>query len=60
MTLVPAFYSLNEIHKPATHRVYHNNNACPPGRDIPQKERLLGTGSYRLCEDCNKLNAKGS
>jgi hypothetical protein len=43
MTLVPAFYSLNEIHKPATHRVYHNNNACPPGRDIPQKERLLGT-----------------
>jgi hypothetical protein len=59
MTLVPAFHSVNEVLKPPAHRVYHNNNACPPGRDIPLKERLAGTGSYRLCEDCNRLNAQG-
>jgi hypothetical protein len=59
MTLVPAFHSINEGQKPPARRVYHNNDACPPGRDIPLKERLTGTGSYRLCEDCNKLNAQG-
>ena len=59
MTLVPAFHSINEGQKPPVRRVYHNNDACPPGRDIPLKERLTGTGSFRLCEDCNKLNAQG-
>jgi hypothetical protein len=59
MTLVAAFYSINEATKPVTHRVHHNNNACPPGRDIPLVERLNGTGGYRLCEDCTRLNAQG-
>jgi hypothetical protein len=54
-----AFYSINEIHKPAGNRVYHNNSACPPGRDIPEAERRPGTGGYRLCHDCEKLNTRG-
>ena len=52
MAKVPAFYSVNEANKPANKQVYHNDNACPPGRDIPQNERRTGTGGYRLCEDC--------
>jgi hypothetical protein len=59
MTTVPNFYSINEVNKPVGNRVYHNNNACPPGRDIPQNERRVGTGNYRLCEDCARLNAQG-
>ena len=59
MTLVPAFFSVNETLKPATNRVHHNNNACPPGRDIPSWERKIGTGGYRLCEDCQRLNNQG-
>lgn len=59
MTLVPNFYSVNEAQKPVHHRVYHNNNACPPGRDIPTWERKLGTGGYRLCEKCEQFNNEG-
>lgn len=54
MAKVPAFYSVNEVKKPAQNRVYHNDDACPPGRDIPANERRPGTGGYRLCEGCQK------
>lgn len=56
MPTVPAFYSINEAKKPAANRVHHNNGACVPGRDIPANERKPGTGGYRLCDDCIKLN----
>jgi hypothetical protein len=59
MTLVAAFHSVNEKDKPASQRVHHNNNACPPGRDIPSWERKSGTGGYRLCEDCQRLTREG-
>lgn len=54
MTKIVSFYSVNEVKKPEAKRVYHNDNTCPPGRDIPQNERRDGTGGYRLCEDCQK------
>jgi hypothetical protein len=56
MARVPTFYSVNEVKKPAANRVHHNNNACAPGRDIPQSERRSGDGGYRLCDDCKKLS----
>ena len=56
MPQVPPFHSVNEIKKPLAKRVYHNNNTCPPGRDIPTHERRSGTGGYRLCEDCAQRN----
>ena len=59
MTYVSPFYSVNEVNKPASERVHHNNNACVPGKDIPQNERRTGTGNYRLCEKCDDLNRKG-
>lgn len=54
MAKVAAFYSVNEEKKPYANRVYHNDDTCPPGRDIPAHERKPGTGGYRLCEDCKK------
>lgn len=59
MTLVATFYSVNEVQKPTNQRVHHNNNACPPGRDIPSWERKAGSGGYRLCERCDNLNSQG-
>jgi hypothetical protein len=59
MSKVAEFYSINEASKPADKRVHHNNDACPPGRDIPANERRSGTGGYRLCNDCANLNAQG-
>jgi hypothetical protein len=56
MPYTPAFYSINETKKLPSNRVHHNNSTCPPGRDIPQQERKLGDGGYRLCDDCRKLN----
>jgi hypothetical protein len=59
MPSVAAFHSVNEVKKPAHNRVHHNNSACPPGRDIPASERQSGTGGYRLCDDCDRLNRQG-
>lgn len=59
MTSVAAFYSINEAKKPQEKRVHHNNSACPPGRDIPESERRPGSGSYRICDDCTRLNNEG-
>jgi hypothetical protein len=59
MSQTAAFHSINEDKKPANQRVHHNNNACPPGRDIPSWERRAGTGGFRLCQDCQNLNYQG-
>ena len=56
MTRMAAFYSVNEVKKPVDERVHHNNNACRPGQDIPRNERRDGTGGYRLCKICQRLN----
>ena len=55
MAKVAAFHSVNEAKKPAANRVYHNNDSCRPGQDIPRNERVAGTGGYRLCDHCQKL-----
>jgi hypothetical protein len=59
MPAVADFYSINEAKKPEANRVYHNNGACPPGRDIPQHERHAGRNGYRLCHDCAERNRQG-
>src|SRR5579885_1746514 len=59
MPRVPAFYSINEALKAPQHRVHHDNSACPSGRDIPSWERRPGTGGYRLCENCDRLDREG-
>jgi hypothetical protein len=55
MSKVPPFHSVNEEKKTVDHRVYHNDNSCPSGRDIPKNERVVGTGGYRLCMHCRNL-----
>ncbi len=59
MPKTPSFHSVNEDKKPAAGRVYHDNSACPPGRDIPVNERRPGSNNYRLCHDCGTLNNQG-
>ncbi len=56
MARVADYYSVNEAAKPVQNRVYHNNNACPSGRDIPQSERRPGRNGYRICEHCDRLS----
>lgn len=52
MAKVEAFHSVYEYKKPAGRGIYHNDDTCPLGRDIPRHERVGGTGGYRLCQDC--------
>lgn len=59
MPIVAGFYSVNEGKKPPQERVYHDNSACPLGRDIPPHERHTGTRDYRLCDDCRNLDIRG-
>lgn len=56
MAKIDPFYSVNESTKPADNRRHHNNDQCPPGRDIPTSERKQGTGGYKLCEHCADLS----
>ncbi len=53
MAKVPNYYSVTEASKPAANRVYHDNNDCRAGRDIPLHQRRIGDGGYRHCEDCD-------
>lgn len=57
MPKVVAYRSVTQAAKPAAHRIYHDNDRCFPGRDIPQHQRLEGDGGYRLCSDCARLGA---
>jgi hypothetical protein len=59
MPKVAEFYSINEAKKPLEKRVYHDNNACAPGRDIPANERQPGKGGYRHCDDCTRESNQG-
>ena len=54
MPYVTPFYS-NRPHDPP---VYHDNR-CGPSTEIPQANRLPGTGGRRRCDDCAKMNADG-
>jgi hypothetical protein len=52
MTRVTPYYSVNEDAKPEDERVYHTDNQCRVGREIPKNERCYGTGGYHPCKDC--------
>jgi len=57
--IVPAFHSVNEVKKPVGKQVHHNNSNCAAGRDVPTWERQIGTGGYRLCDDCQRETNAG-
>jgi hypothetical protein len=52
MGRVSPYHSVNESKKPTDKRVYHTDDQCRAGRDIPHNERLPGTGGYPHCKDC--------
>ena len=56
MPRVSAFHSIFESRKPPYQRVYHDNDACPLGRDISERERQTGSGGHRECIQCERLN----
>jgi len=60
MPKVPNFYSMNELLKPLIDRVYHNNEACAPGREISTIDRREDSAIDRLCGDCEMLNAEAN
>ena len=60
MSTVPQFHSINEFLKPLVDRVYHDNEACAPGREITAIDRREDGSSYRLCDDCKMLNTQGN
>jgi hypothetical protein len=57
---VPNFYSINELLKPLIDRVYHDNGACAPGREISAIDRREDSTIYKLCGDCKMLNTQGN
>lgn len=52
MAKVPAYHSSN----PSDPDVYHDHDDCPPGSQIPQRNRRSGTGDYRRCEVCKSMD----
>jgi hypothetical protein len=60
MSKVPDFHSINELLKPFVDRVYHNNKACAPGREVSAADRREDSSIYQLCDDCRMLNTQGN
>jgi hypothetical protein len=51
-----AAYHTNSLEYPPSHRnVYHNDDACPYGKDIKSWHREPGTAGRDLCKECQKL-----
>jgi hypothetical protein len=36
-------------------QLYHDNDACPIGREFPQERRAPGDGGYQRCPECAAL-----
>jgi hypothetical protein len=49
MAKVKPFHSKNR-------EVYHDNNKCGAGAEIPHYDRIPGTGGLRQCKNCKKLD----
>jgi uncharacterized protein YehS (DUF1456 family) len=60
MPSISDFHSINELLEPLVDRVYHNNEACAPGREIAAIDRREDSSIYRLCGDCKMLNTQGN
>jgi len=56
MPTVSDFHSISELLKPLVDRVYHNNEACAPGREISALDRREDSSLFRLCGECQMLN----
>ena len=56
MPAVTPFHWKNEAEKPGQKRVHHTNDACDDGRKIATGERVEGTGGFRRCVDCSRLD----
>lgn len=59
MPAMSPVHSVNEAAKPLSQRVYHNNSNCGAYKAIPLRDRVPGTGNYRLCHDCTQENNLG-
>jgi len=49
---VAPFHSSN----PTDPDVYHDDDRCPSGQQIPPRNIVTGTGGQRKCLTCRKLN----
>ena len=58
MPTIPSYYWIRENTKAIPERNFHNNSFCEVGKAIPRSDRRLGTGTYRLCRECEDLNRK--
>jgi hypothetical protein len=56
---VDPFYSANEVDKPPTERIFHNNLLCIIAQTIAQKLRRKGMGGYKVCASCDAINREG-
>jgi hypothetical protein len=56
MPSVAPFYYVKEEEKPGQKRMHHTNDACTEGQKIPAGERVEGTGGFRRCVDCSRLD----
>jgi hypothetical protein len=55
MATVTPFYSVHETYKSPSDRVYHKDDQCGAGKEIPPHERRSGENDYRLCDECRHL-----
>lgn len=60
MALTASFHGMDEMLKPPNKRLYHNNDGCPSASEISPTDRQTGTGGYRLCKECERLDRKES
>ena len=51
---IHAYHTTSQEYPPSHRNVYHNNDACPYGKEIKPAHRQNGTGGRKLCAECAK------
>jgi hypothetical protein len=56
MPTIAPFHYAREEEKPGQKRMHHTNDACVDGQKISGSDRVEGTGGFRRCVDCSRLD----
>ena len=56
MARVPPYHTFSLKAPPQAWVVYHDDDSCPDGKEIPPRHREPGTGLRTLCERCRKIH----
>jgi hypothetical protein len=58
MARISPFHLRLEVYKQPAAPTYHCNDGGPVGRSLHGGDRAAGSGGFRMCRECDRLNRR--